>query len=136
MKALLLSLAVFLVDANPPPQSQSCSDYQWFNPRTNACQSYVLATSCGLLGKTCGSGEYCTNNDGWSRNAMGTRPFAFLFLICRLGLLPSRTSLQHQWDLCRLHGYCRWLRLGYLCTTCPRLINLRLGLFGRCRLFR
>ena len=52
-KVWLLGLGALLVQGSPVPQdqSQACSDYEWFNPRVNACQSYASTSSCELLGK-------------------------------------------------------------------------------------
>jgi hypothetical protein len=72
MKTLLLSLAALLVGGSPVTNDQSCGAREWYNPRTNACQSYALQSSCGLLGKQCPDGTFCTNDDGWAQNSMGT----------------------------------------------------------------
>lgn len=72
-KVWLVGLGALLVHGSPLPedQSQACGEYEWFNPRVNACQSYASTSSCGLLGKQCDTDSYCTNNKEWSTNAMG-----------------------------------------------------------------
>jgi hypothetical protein len=100
MKVVLFSLAILLAEANPielPARilSQTCGDYEWFNPRANTCQGFAVPSSCGLLAKTCGSGEYCTNNDGWSKNAMGIRNL-FLFSDGQIGIVVLRDKFSVQ----------------------------------------
>jgi hypothetical protein len=36
-----------LVHGSPVPDAQTCGLCEWFNPRTNACQSYVFARPHG-----------------------------------------------------------------------------------------
>src|SRR5579862_7511555 len=57
--------------ANTTQSTQpTCGKYEWYNPRTSACQSYALSSSCGFTGQNCtASSESCTNNNAWSQNA-------------------------------------------------------------------
>jgi len=128
VRILAFVLVASAAYGNPVPQQESsstpCPEFETYNPYLDQCVEFASVDSCGLLGVTCQSGEWCSNANNWTNPgrkthltpSMLTRRMGMLSRVHCLQWRSLRSIHEHLWRMrsttsglsCRLRILFRW----------------------------